>query len=258
MRTLVRTGLAAALCAAAWAQSGGPAFEVASVKVADDRSKGVGVFTYPGGRVEAHWVPLDYLISQAYDVQMFQISGGPQWIHEDRFDIVAKPPGTAKSSKSNPNSPKLPPNEEQRQMLQALLAERFGLVLHRESKEGPVYLLVKTNKPLRLTPAANAEEYPWVGSVGGGAISRDGLRATNSTMKLMADRLSSRMDRIVLDRTGLEGAYDFRYELPQDEAGTDLISSIFVSVQGLGLKLEAGRGPIESLVIEKVEKPKGN
>jgi uncharacterized protein (TIGR03435 family) len=258
MRIPARIGLAALLCAASWAQTSGPAFEVVSVKEAEDGMKGIGLSTYPGGRVEAHFAPLDYLISQAYDVQRFQISGGPQWIHDARFDIIAKPPAASKSSKANPNNPKLPPNEEQKLMLQALLADRFGLVLHHESKEGPVYLLVKTNKPLRMTPAANAEEYPWVGSVAGAAIVRDGLRGTNATMKLMAQRLSERMGGIVLDRTGIEGAYDFQYSLAQDVGATDLISSIMLSVQGLGLKLEAGRAPIESLVIDRVEKPKGN
>jgi uncharacterized protein (TIGR03435 family) len=248
-----------ALSVMAAAQTAGPAFEVASVKSADANPRpGIGLFTYPGGRVEAHFCKLDYLISLAYDRQLFQISGGPRWIREDRFDIVAKPPASSKSSQSNPNSPKLPPNEEQRLMLQALLADRFQLQLHRESKEGPVYFLVKSGKPLALTPAKDRDEYPWVGSVGGGAISRDGLRATNATMKLMAERMSEQMGRIVVDRTGIEGAYDFRYKLADVDPATDLISSVMLSVQGLGLKLEAGRAPSETLVIDRAEKPAAN
>src|SRR5215469_14881543 len=190
------------------AQAAGPAFEVASIKASDPNPRvGIGVSTYPGGRVEAHFCPLDYLISQAYDLQMFQITGGPRWIHEDRFDIVAKPPASSESSKSNPNNPKLPPNKEQREMIQTLLADRFQLQLHREAKEGAVYFLIKSGKPLALTPAKDHDEYPWVGT-GGGAITRGGLRATNATMKLVAQRLSERLDRIVIDRTGIEGVYD--------------------------------------------------
>jgi hypothetical protein len=81
-----------------------PAFEVASVKPSNPQGGriGVGLFTYPGGRIVASGCPLDYLIQQAFDVQSFQIAGGPGWIHNDRFDIEAKPPASSLSSKANP------------------------------------------------------------------------------------------------------------------------------------------------------------
>jgi uncharacterized protein (TIGR03435 family) len=77
---------------------------------------------------------LDYLIEQAFDLQRFQIAGAPGWAHADRFNIEAKPPASAQSSQSNPNNPKLPPNRDQRQMLQALLVDRFHLKYTIESK----------------------------------------------------------------------------------------------------------------------------
>ena len=237
-----------------------PKFEVASVKASamQDRPYGIGFSTYPGGRVRANMCKLDYLISLAYDIQLFQITGGPRWIREDRFDLEAKPPASSQSSKSNPNNPKLPPNEEQRLMLQALLADRFQLLVHKDVKEAPVYLLVKTTKPLGLVATKDKNEYPWVGSLAGAGLSRDGIRGTNATMKLLAERLSENLDRPVIDRTGIEGAFDFRFALPAEEAGTDEAAALFASVQGLGLKLEAGRGPVETLVVDRAERPAGN
>jgi uncharacterized protein (TIGR03435 family) len=238
-------------------ETAAPTFEVATVKPADlmapDRL-GIGLSTYPGGRIVANKCPLDYLIEQAFDLQRFQISGAPGWVHVERFNIEAKPPASSKSSQSNPNNPKLPPNAEQRQMLQALLVHRFHLKYSMESKEGPVYLLVKTNRELKLSEAKDKNEYPWAGSVAGGAISGDGLRGTNITMTQLAERLSAYMGRPVIDQTGLTGAYDFKFEYHGDEATNDLISTILTSVQALGLKLETGKGPVKTLVIQSVDK----
>jgi uncharacterized protein (TIGR03435 family) len=256
MRLLVVLAFAAI---AARAQSG-PAFEVVSVKptAMQNGNTGIGLFTYPGGRIRANMCPLDYLIAEAFGLQMFQLAGGPRWIHEDRFDIDAKPPANSAAAKANPRIFKLPPNPEQRLMLQALLVGRFQLRYHRETREGPVYLLTRTNKELKLRPTQDPNEYPWVGSVAGGGISRDGLRATNATMALLTARLSSYLERPVIDQTGLEGAFDFQYEFSSNDPATDVISVIMASLQGLGLKLAAGKGPVESLVIDQVAHPVAN
>lgn len=251
---------AALLPASGFAQEtgNGPTFEVATVKPADLMAQdrlGIGLFTYPGGRIVANKCALDYLIEQAFDLQRFQIVGAPGWAHADRFNIEAKPPASSKSSQSNPNSPKLPPNAEQRQMLQALLMDRFHLKYAMESKEGPVYLLVKTNRELKLLESKDKNEYPWAGSVAGGAISGDGLRGTNITMTQLAERLSPYMGRPVIDQTGLTGAYDFKFEYHGDDRTNDLISTILTSVQVLGLKLESAKGNVKTLLIQSVQKP---
>ena len=108
------------MCAAVWAAAvslfaqtvaSPPVFEVASVKPTGTQPRmGAGLFTYPGGRIVASNCALYYLIQQAFDVQSFQVAGGPGWIKNDRFDIEAKPPASSASSKSNPSSIKLPPN----------------------------------------------------------------------------------------------------------------------------------------------------
>jgi uncharacterized protein (TIGR03435 family) len=234
-----------------------PEFEVASVKPATSRELN-GLHVYPGGRVECNGCILQYLIEEAFDIQGFQLGGGPAWMVADRYDIEAKPPASSMSSHSNPPYSKAHPNEEQRQMLQSLLMDRFQLKYHRETKEGPVYLLVRGKKPLRMEDSKDKGAYPWSGSLRGGAIMGDGLAGTNESMADLAWRLRSYLGRPVLDRTGLSGSYDFRVEYQVDGPQPDVISMIMATLQDLGLKLEVSRGPIETIVIEHAAKPSAN
>jgi uncharacterized protein (TIGR03435 family) len=146
-------------------------------------------------------------------------------------------------------------------MLQTLLVDRFQLKYHRENREGPVYLLQKSNKALRLQDAKNKDDYPWAGSNRGGAIDGDGIAGINISMPQLATRLSGYLHRPVLDQTGLTGSFDFKFEYESglsDDSRQDTISSIFTSVQGIGLKLESAKGPVETIVIDHVEKPSEN
>jgi uncharacterized protein (TIGR03435 family) len=149
-------------------------------------------------------------------------------------------------------------NAEQRQMMQTLLAEQFHLKYHREEREGIVYFLVKTKKKLRLEPAKDKDAYPWAGSPEGGMFAETGVAGTNITMAQLAARLSGALERPVIDRTGLDGAYDFRFEYAGDEAESGRATSILMSMQGLGLKLEPGKGPVQTMVIDHAEKPGAN
>jgi uncharacterized protein (TIGR03435 family) len=143
MRATTGIGLAALTCWGLFAQPAAnpPAFEVASVKLPTSQERIIGLFTYPGGRITATNYTLQMLIEEAYSVQTFQVSRGQRWIGEDRYSIEAKPPASSPASKLTPPYPKWPPNDEQRLMRQTLLADRFHLQLHRETKEGPVYIL---------------------------------------------------------------------------------------------------------------------
>ena len=246
---------------AAAQQKAPPAFEVASVKPAKSGGGAIGIFTYPGGRIIVSQAALDQLIAYAFNIELFQVYGKQSWIHEDGFDIEARPPALSKSSKANPPYPKAPPNEEQRQMLQTLLVDRFQLRYHRESKEGPVYLLLKGNKEVKLQGAKNSDDYPWTGSNLGGSINGDGIVGTNISMPQLASRLSRYLHRPVLDQTGLTGSFDFKFNYesrPSADSHPDIISSIFTSVQGLGLKLKSAKGPVQTIVIDYVEKPSQN
>src|ERR1700722_9745088 len=175
-------GLAAIASVALWGQA--PVFEVASVKPSSPQQRIIGLFTYPGGRITATLYTLEMLLEEALEVQPYQVSGGPHWIQVDRYDIEAKPPASSPSSRANPPYPKAPPNVEQRQMLATLLADRFQLKFHRETREGPVYLLVKSGKALQLQPPKDPHDFPWAGRIGGGAVSGNGLAGANISMPL--------------------------------------------------------------------------
>lgn len=237
-------------------------FEVATVKLSGPQSRMLGTLTFPGGRILAQNRTLAQLMEEAFNVQAFQISGGQGWEHEIRYDVEAKPPANSKAAKSSPSNPKLPMSEEQREMLQSLLVERFQLKYHRETRQEQVYLLLKTNKRLMFQPAKDKNDYPWIGGIHGGEkggmITATGVAGINASMPLLATRLSGYMERPVLDQTGLSGSFDFGFESSADEAHPDLISSILSSVQELGLKLVSAKGPIETIVIDHAEKPQEN
>ena len=263
MKTRITLALVLILAAdAALAQTTGgplPSFEVASIKLSDTHRGGaIGIFTFPGGKVTAGFSTFKMLVMYAFDVQPFQVSGGPAWINDDKYDIIAQPPASSPASKLNPPNPKLPLNPEQRQMLQMLLMDRFQLKYHRTIKPGPVYALVRGNGDLKLQNAKNKDDYPWAGGFRGGAIIGDGIAGQNISMPLLATRLSSYLDRPVLDQTGLKGSYDFKFEYPTDDPGHDVVPSIFASIQGIGLKLKAAKGPVETIIIDHVEKPSEN
>jgi uncharacterized protein (TIGR03435 family) len=236
-----------------------PEFEVASVKRSELKpSTPVGLFVFPGGRVSAQHLPLRYLIYYAFDVQEFQVTGGPDWMNSEFYDIEAKPPADSISAKSAPASFRSPPTQEQRQMLQSLLMDRFQLKIRQTTKDGSAYLLVQSGKPLKLQPPKDANDYPWAGSATGGVPFAHGIEGRNISMAQLAQRLSGILDRPVLDQTGLTGAYDFRYENPSDDKDVNDISTILISIQGIGLKLAPGKGPVETIVIDHAERPSAN
>jgi uncharacterized protein (TIGR03435 family) len=240
-----------------------PAFEVASIKPSSPQGGRMeinGFHTYPGGRVVGRGCTLEYLIQIAFDIEAFQISGGPSWMHDDRFEIEARPPASSLSSKTNPLSAKSPPNAEQRQMMQTLLADRFQMKFRREIKEGPVYLLLKGSRPLQLQPAKDQgkSDFSWVGSLRGGMISGDGMAGQNISMPILASRLSRYLERPVLDQTEITGFFDFKFVYAADEPHPDVVSAILASAQGIGLRLASGRGPVETITIDHVEKPSSN
>jgi uncharacterized protein (TIGR03435 family) len=198
------------------------------------------------------------LMMDAFDVQMFQIRGGPAWVNDVRYDIIAIPPASSSLSKLVTPNRKLPPSPEEREMLQALLMDRFQLKYHRVQVAGPVYELVKGKCRLNLQEAKNKADFPWAGAIGGGMITGNGIAGINISMTLLATRLSRYLERPVLDRTGLTGSYDFRYEYSSLGPDQDVISCIFASVKGIGLELKPGKGLVESIVIDHVETPSEN
>jgi len=147
MRHLIVAILAATAAAAAQTPPPAPAFEVASIKPNKSGDGRFGIGMQPGGRFAATGIPLRQLIAMAYGspgqpLPAFRIIGGPAWMNSDRFDIVAKAEGDIQPGSNSP----LP------LMLRALLADRFKLVVHNESRELPIYALMKARRDGKLGP----------------------------------------------------------------------------------------------------------
>ena len=254
-----------------------PVFEVASVKRNSSSASGRMAFqASAGGRLTAENMPLRLLIQRAYDVRPFQISDGPSWINTERYDIVAKGDGA------------VPEKHVVGPMLRALLEDRFRLKLHRETKELPVLNLTQTSGG-KLTTSKTvdcADAAPAVSPTGSSAlpchevvlsISPSGvrLRGEQASTGQLVVTLANILGRPVIDRTAFAGKFDLDVEVsldglegimdmlgirsPTTQAPDNMIPSILTALpQQLGLKLTAGKGPVEVLVMEHVQRPSEN
>ena len=267
-------------CAAAWAQTSKPAFEVASVKPAtplgpmglrSNRTGGPG--TRDPGTYTCQNCPIAWVLDEAYDLQPYQYSG-PDWVHSQRFDFAARvPAGAAK--------------EDFRAMLQNLLAERFKLSAHWDKKDMLVYeLTVAKNGPKfqeAAPPQAGKDDdapsgnikrdkdgFPVVAGTGMATIPGHArIRSVGEPIAWLVTMLSGQLSSPVLDATGLKGKYDFTVSWAFEEnnaaasaagapaaASTDLYHpALITAVQSqLGLKLEHKKGQAGVLVIDHLEK----
>ena len=228
-------------------------FDVATIKPPPESERAIGMFTYPGGRIVATNYTLKSFLHEAYSIDDRRIEGGPKWADEKRFSLVAVPPADSASSKINPSNIKLPPPEEERQMLRNLLAERFHLEVHEETREGSVYALTveRTNQ---LAPAKNKEAFPGLFMGQAGKQNVYYIAAENASMPLLATRMESFVGRPVVAQTDLTGTYDFRFEYEI----ADGLSNFINEIQQVGLKLTATRGPVRYLVIDEAQEPDEN
>lgn len=230
-----------------------PSFEVATIKPAPGGI--AGFVTTSGGRMKCAFCNLDMLLIFAFDVQPYQIVGEPDWGHHEGYNIAAIPPDSSELRNLKLSSPANALTNEQREMLQSLLMERFQLKFHRESKIGSVYVLTKGSGDLKLQAPKDKDGSPGVW------LSGDGLVGQNASMPLLAVRLSSILQRPVLDETGLSGSFDFKSALLGNDPKAeyqDIVTSILTSVQEMGLKLNSAKGPVETIVIDHIERPSPN
>jgi uncharacterized protein (TIGR03435 family) len=302
-----------------------PQFEVASIKPNKSSDGRVSISVQPGGRFMATNVPVRMLIRNAYQLQEFQMVGGPDWIGEDRFDINAKAEADGTVNPFRPDKPGEPSKGQL--MLRALLAERFKLAVHNEDREMPIYALVLARSDGKLGPqltkstvdcgaggpgggrtggpggpgasgggpdgpgaqgaggtrvrvgggVAGTPQAPPAPGAGGPGPGNCGIRiapgnmsVSGSPMSQFAGSLAMWVGRIVVDKTGLAGGYDFNLTWTPDQmpprpgvpGGPEPPPidpngpSIFTAVQEqLGLKLDSQRGPVSVLVIDHVEHP---
>jgi uncharacterized protein (TIGR03435 family) len=238
-----------------------PRFEVAVVKPTDQASRSpIGWFTYPGGRITISQVSLKQIVALAYGVQQDQVTGGPAWARNDMFDITALAPADSEAAKFVPKSSKVVPPKESLLMLQTLLADRFQLKLHTETKVEPGFRLIVAKGSPRLAPPKDPDDYsvvafgrtenpnrPWF------------MQGYSASMAKLAARLSDYLHMPVSDETGLGGQFDFYFEFARDQTEPDSGPSLFVALQEqVGLKLAPAKLPYQVLVINHAERPAGN
>ena len=268
------------------AQSANPtvqvAFEAASVKVNKSGDNSTSVGPRPGGRFNATNAPLALLITMAYQLQAFQVQGAPEWTRTDRFDIVAKLDG---------DPPPVLFGEPDRTMLalRTLLVDRFKLVAHWETQELPIYALVVARVDGKLGPGIHPAAADCVAvraarlaaaregkvdqntnpyACGWGNSGNGRFRFGGNPLSAFAAALANQVARVVVDRTGVTGNWDFELTFTPERIRQQALAgtappdvdpngpSIFTAIQEqLGLKLESTKGPVNVLVIDHVEQP---
>jgi bla regulator protein blaR1 len=245
------------------------AYAVASIKPNKSSDDRFMLRPLPGGGLTATGVTLKMFIMFAYGVASYQISGAPNWVGVERWDVEAKNDDEAKTGGVEGSLPLA----QSQALLRQLLEDRFQLKTRRETRKMPVYALMVTKSGLKLKPRAGdaTGSKPQV-SFGFGSAS-----FTDSSLAGLAGQLTLYLDRPVLDRTGIQGDYDFTLKWtpapnesnpqamglppraepprPADSSGP----SIFTALQEqLGLKLESTKGPVDILLIDHVERPSEN
>ena len=221
-------------------------FEVATVRI--NHTEAVGDReNYHAGLLRMSNVTLRQCIRYAYEISEPQIAGGPKWIDQVRFDIVAK------SEQPYPTD-----DFELLRMLKPLLAERFQLTAHHETRDLPGYVLTPAKGGIQAKVSAPATRFS-------GNSTRNTMAVTGCTMATLAMRLSAVLKRPVVDMTKDSRSFDFSLRWTQDEiqSGGSAASvdgpSLFTALQEqAGVKVESRKVPVDVLVIDRVEMPSEN
>ena len=244
-----------------------PALDVISVKPNKSGSRGMSM-----GPMSATNVPVHLLLTQAYHLYDDQLIGEPAWAKTDRFDVNGKVAASDEATVAKLTQ------EQKRVFFQQMLKERFGLVVHHETRELPEYALVvakggakiEEGKPDTSSPADNRIH-------GGSRMSMERGRMKfedgGDGLDFLLQILSSQTGRAVVNKTGLTGKYSFTLtwspqmgaEMPRGgaegeaSAATDTAPDLFTAIQEqLGLKLEPMKGPVDVVVIDHIERPGEN
>lgn len=235
-----------------------PAFDVASVKPNLSGEAAVRV-NNEGNRFTAINAPLILLVRLAFAVPEYRIVNAPDWIRTERFDLSAST-GTAVN------------REQQNAMLRTLLRERFKLATRAEVRELPIYALVRdrpdgvlgpnlrpssTNCPALLAAARTGIPLPAANRILCGVQRRPGGVSVGgmSMGEVAAQLLSAEAGRLVIDRTGLDGAFDFDLEFATGGAPLEAVPIVTALREQLGLRLEPQRGAVDVLVVDHIERP---
>jgi uncharacterized protein (TIGR03435 family) len=237
-----------------------PAYDVVTIKPNKTGSGNVDV-SFNDGNFDASNVSLRMMILNAYQLEENQLEGLPKWADSDRFDIKAK------VVEPDPVVMKNLTVEQRHSMLDAVLAERFGLKFHREKKVLPVYEMVVGKSGPKFKEMAPEEEASGKATngvrAGGMSIHNTEMTAVGVPLSSLAAQLSHTVQRIVIDKTGLAGKYDLQLKWTADDAkpsadsGADAAPpDIFTALQEqLGLKLQPGKAEVDMFVVDQVTPP---
>lgn len=239
-------------------------YEVASVKKSDPAARGNRIGPGPQGGMRTSNTSLLTLITFAWDVRNYQVLEVPGWAKNEGFDVTFTPDKAevvpAQGSKAGEVESFI---DRQRQRLQAVLRDQFGLRLRMETRELPVYSLTIAKSGSKLQPAAPEGKGPSLST----NPDRGEMTAIGINMRMLVNVLSDVLRRPVLDATGIENTFDFKLswkpeplDQPTDQQGTEKDgSSLFTAVtEQLGLKLESKKGPVTVYIVEKAERPADN
>ena len=245
------------------ATTGPSSFDVASVHEHSSDDHNMRWMTKDDGTTMVN-IPLQSIISMAYDVKMYLISGGPSWVNSKGFDLDAKV-----LSGDGTNKVKLT-DAQRRALMRALLVDRFHLQAHVESKQLPVYdLVVAKGGPKIKAVAPPAPDSDDAKKRGGMSFAPGHMEAQWYPISNFAEQLGYMVQRTVIDKTGLTGEYNLALDWTPDDqlsaasdkatTGTDPKPSIYAAIQEqLGLKLVPSKGPVNTLVIDHAELPTAN
>lgn len=234
------------------------AFEVATIKPSDPLNSHQHLSMSSGGRLNAT-ITVEALIERGYGIHDFQLLGAPKWASTAKYDIVAKSDEPEDPSKLTPDQQDAY-IERQNQRLQSLLADRFQLKFHSGIRQLPVFALIVAKGGPKLRAPKTGEAHRLY-TQGPGQLACFGA----SMSELAAEFSDLGVSRVVLDKTGLTGRYDFSLQWTPDDSPGDAPlpdpsgGSLFTALQEqLGLKLEPQKGPVEVLVIDHVARPSEN
>jgi uncharacterized protein (TIGR03435 family) len=218
-------------------------FQVASIK--PNRSGDpASTWNISPGELVMRNITLKQLVQIAYDVRDYSMSG-PTWLESERFDINAKTPTEIVATKDSQKRGVL-----FRGAMQALMADRFKLAVHHETRTVPAYALVVAKGGLKVKPLESDGEW-------NENTSKGKLTATKMSMDRLGDWLGRRLDRPVVDKTNLMGVFSFQleYSPEQNPPADDFRPSIFTALQEqLGLRLQSQKLPVDIVVVDRVER----
>jgi uncharacterized protein (TIGR03435 family) len=241
-------------------------FDVAAIRQNNsDHTARSHIYSSPGdGSFRAINVPMKMLLQFAFGLPETRIFGGPEWLSSIKFDVDAKADSIVDARMSTLGGDDA--RQEKQKMVRALLADRFKLIYHMETRELPIYSLVqaKGGSKLQASKSSGTTVDSWNNKID--------VRGGDNSVALLAEELSKRLGRVVIDKTGIQGRYDIVLNWTPDDgaappsnggggisAATDSGPSIFTAIQEqLGLKLESQKGSVQVLVIDSIDMPSAN